>query len=122
SKRCGLVDSGRSTSGQTRGVELTLPDGSTMVLNYAFFVHDEAQGAVGIFTEHCGYHCFAAIDLEVREIRDGAIVGRHRWGSCNCSSTTFRATALGSDRTLRNANRPTKPEARWRCTSGTTST
>jgi hypothetical protein len=60
-------------------VELTLADGSTMEFRYAFFVHDEAQGAVGVFTEHCGYHGFAAINLQLREIRDGAIVGQHRW-------------------------------------------
>jgi hypothetical protein len=61
------------------GIELTLPDGSTMALRYAFFVHDEAQGVIGVFTEHCGYHCFPANNLELRELRDGAVIGKHRW-------------------------------------------
>ena len=61
------------------GIDLTLPDGSTMSFHYAFFVQDDEQRIVGIFTEHCGYHCFGMTDLEVREIRDGTEVARHRW-------------------------------------------
>jgi len=60
-------------------IEVTLADGSMMQLRYAFFVHDEQQGMVGIFTEHCGYHCFSAIDLELRELVDGVVVAQHRW-------------------------------------------
>ncbi|HZS40315.1 MAG TPA: hypothetical protein VFF06_25965 [Polyangia bacterium] len=61
------------------GIELTLPDGSTMSFHYAFFVKDDEQRIVGVFTEHCGYHCFGMADLEVRELRDGAEAARHRW-------------------------------------------
>ena len=60
-------------------IDLTLPDGSTMSLRYAFFVRDDEQRIVGVFTEHCGYHCFGMNDLEVREVRDGAVVASHRW-------------------------------------------
>lgn len=61
------------------GIELVLPDGSTMSFRCAFFVRDDEQRIVGVFTEHCGYHCFGMTDLEVREVRDDAVVARHRW-------------------------------------------
>src|SRR5690606_9121035 len=34
-------------------VRVTLCDGSTMELRYAFVVIDEARGALAIFSEHC---------------------------------------------------------------------
>lgn len=50
-------------------VELVFADGSTMRFRHAFAVRDAAQGLVGVFSEHCGYHCFGLVDLEVRELR-----------------------------------------------------
>jgi hypothetical protein len=47
--------------------ELTLPDGSTMLLRYAFAVAD--GDVVGVFSEHCGYHVFAEVRVTV--LRDG---------------------------------------------------
>jgi hypothetical protein len=60
-------------------VELTLCDRSTMSLRYAFAVLDPAQRIVGVFTEHCGYYCFAMADLELVELRDDVVVARHSW-------------------------------------------
>ena len=59
-------------------VELELADGSTMALRYAFAVVDEEQRLVGIFSEHCGYFCFAMVDLVLIE-RKGDGVTRHFW-------------------------------------------
>lgn len=50
-------------------VDLTFADGSTMYFRHAFVVRDAAQGLVGVFSEHCGYHCFGLVDLEIRELR-----------------------------------------------------
>ncbi|WP_395737382.1 hypothetical protein [Prosthecobacter sp.] len=46
------------------------PGGTTLVLRfedesevrfqYAFAIHDESLGEIGMFTEHCGYHVFPA--------------------------------------------------------------
>lgn len=59
-------------------IALTLPDGSTMSLRYAFAVFDEPQRLVGIFSEHSGYFCFSMIDLTLTE-RKGERVVRHAW-------------------------------------------
>lgn len=59
-------------------VELELADGSTMSLRYAFAVIDEPQRLVAIFSEHCGYFCFAMVDLVLIE-RKGDEAVRHRW-------------------------------------------
>jgi hypothetical protein len=61
------------------GVELTLPDGSTMSFRYAFVVLDVEQRLVGVFTEHCGYFCFGMADLSVRELRRGEVVREQAW-------------------------------------------
>ena len=61
------------------GLKITLGDRSSMTLRYAFFVLDEAQGLVGVFTEHCGYFCFPMADLRVVEMRKGKAVARHAW-------------------------------------------
>jgi hypothetical protein len=60
-------------------VEITLPDGSSMSFRYAFVVLDAGQGIVGVFTEHCGYHCLPMLDLKVEELRTGKVVARHAW-------------------------------------------
>jgi len=59
-------------------IELTLADGSTMSLRYAFAVFDEAQRLVGIFSEHCGYFCFSMVDLTLTELKGDSVV-RHAW-------------------------------------------
>ena len=60
-------------------VEVKMADGSKLSLRYAFVVVDSEQRRVGIFTEHCGYYCFPAMDLVVRELRGGKVVARRRW-------------------------------------------
>ncbi len=59
-------------------VELELADGSTLSLRNAFTVIDEQQRLVAIFSEHCGYFCFAMVDLVLIE-RKGDAVARHLW-------------------------------------------
>jgi hypothetical protein len=60
-------------------VRVTLCDGSTMELRYAFVVIDEARGALGIFSEHCGYFVHATVDLTVEELRHGEVHAVHRF-------------------------------------------
>jgi hypothetical protein len=60
-------------------IELTLCDGSTMRLRYAFVVFEPALRIVGVFSEHCGYYCFGMADLQVAELRDESVVARHSW-------------------------------------------
>ncbi|HEX2656660.1 MAG TPA: hypothetical protein VHU40_00245 [Polyangia bacterium] len=62
-----------------RRVELTLGDGSTMSLRHAFAVVDVQQHLVGIFTEHCGYFCYATVDLELTEFKGDTVAARHVW-------------------------------------------
>jgi hypothetical protein len=60
-------------------VDLTLADGSRMSLRYAFAVIDLERAAVGVFSEHCGYFCFATANLELEIVRDDVVIERHRW-------------------------------------------
>ena len=60
-------------------LELTLVDGSTMRLRYAFAVTDDAERVLGVFSEHCGYYVFATSGLELVELRDEVPVARRRW-------------------------------------------
>lgn len=46
-------------------VALTLCDGSTMSLRYAFLAVDPARRLLGVFSEHCGYYCFGFASVEV---------------------------------------------------------
>jgi hypothetical protein len=69
-------------AGDFRGdesVRITLCDGSTMELRYAFYVESEDGRRVGVFTEHCGYHVFGTIDLDIEQRRGELVVAeRHR--------------------------------------------
>ncbi len=60
-------------------IEIKLADGSTMSLRYAFAVMDVQERQVGIFTEHCGYFCFAMVDLQLTELKGNNVVNRHVW-------------------------------------------
>ena len=40
---------------------------------------DEQERLVGIFSEHCGYFCFAMIDLQLSELKGDNVVIRHVW-------------------------------------------
>lgn len=59
-------------------VQLELADGSSMFLRYAFAVMDQQQRLVAVFSEHCGYFCFAMVDLVLIE-RKGDHATRHAW-------------------------------------------
>jgi hypothetical protein len=48
-----------------RIVRLGFPDGSYAFFRYAFYLRDDARQEVAVFTEHCGYHFFPAVDLQV---------------------------------------------------------
>ena len=37
---------------------ISLPDGSSAFLRYAFYLIDRDLNEVAVFTEHCGYHIF----------------------------------------------------------------
>lgn len=58
-------------------VDLTLDDGSTMHLRYAFYVLDAEGGRLGVFSEHCGYFSFSTCGLRARLLRSGKIVAEH---------------------------------------------
>jgi hypothetical protein len=60
-------------------VEVTLGDGSTMSLRYAFVVMDVEQRLVGIFSEHCGYFCYGMVDMQLSELKGDKVVVRHAW-------------------------------------------
>jgi hypothetical protein len=60
-------------------VRLVLCDGSTLSFRYAFAVVDPERRLVGVFTEHCGYYSFGAIDMRMQELRDRKVVRRHSW-------------------------------------------
>jgi len=55
-------------------VAITLCDGSTLELRYAFYVEDDEGRWVGVFSEHCGYHAFGTIDLDIEQRRGGVAV------------------------------------------------
>ena len=59
-------------------VRITLCDGSTMELRYAFYVESEDRRQVGVFTEHCGYHCFGTVDLDIEQYRGDQVVELRR--------------------------------------------
>ena len=60
-------------------VRLTLGDGSTMELRYAFVVIDEARGALALFSEHCGYFVYGTADLAVEVLHDGEVEAAYRF-------------------------------------------
>ena len=60
-------------------LHITLPDGSTMHLRYAFFVEDDETNLVGVFSEHCGYHFFVRDELRIEQIEDGQVTVSRRW-------------------------------------------
>jgi hypothetical protein len=59
-------------------VRLTLADGSTMALRYAFVAFDDAKQFVGVFTEHSGYFCFSTADLLIQEVKAGRVATEFR--------------------------------------------
>ena len=65
------------SAGDFRGdeeVQITLCDGSTFQLRYAFYVEDDDGRWVGVFSEHCGYHAFGTINLDIEQRRGGVVV------------------------------------------------
>ena len=55
-------------------VAITLCDGSTFHLRYAFYVEDDEGRWIGVFSEHCGYHAFGTVDLDIEQRRGGVVV------------------------------------------------
>ncbi len=47
-------------------VRLTFEDGSHAFFEAAFYVEDESRKEVAVFTEHCGYHIFSSLGLQVK--------------------------------------------------------
>jgi hypothetical protein len=54
-----------SASDFQSNVLLRFPDGSFAFFRYAFYLLDEGDGEVAVFTEHCGYHVFPLEELEL---------------------------------------------------------
>jgi hypothetical protein len=54
---------------QGQAVRLGFPDGSFAYFEHAFFIEDPARQLVAVFTEHCGYHLFSAIELRIATVR-----------------------------------------------------
>jgi len=48
-------------------VNILFPDGSRACFHYAFFIKAPELNEIGVFTEHCGYHIFPLVDLEIEE-------------------------------------------------------
>ena len=46
-------------------VKITFPDGSQVDFNHAFYIISKSKSAIGVFTEHCGYHAFPLSDAEI---------------------------------------------------------
>jgi hypothetical protein len=49
-------------------LKLTFPDKSTAHFRYAFFVISTPRRQLAVFTEHCGYHVFPAVETVVERI------------------------------------------------------
>jgi hypothetical protein len=47
-------------------VHLEFPDGSSAQFRYAIVIEASEIYELGVFTEHCGYHIFPAVDTVVR--------------------------------------------------------
>jgi hypothetical protein len=67
-----------------RELAITFPDHSHATFRYAFFLVDPASRRVAVFTEHCGYHVFPAVDITI--------------------VTVQRTTFYSDDHTLRNTS------------------
>ena len=68
-------------AGDFRGdeeVAITLSDGSTFQLRYAFYVEDDEGHTVGVFSEHCGYHAFSHVGLDIEQRRGDVVVSALR--------------------------------------------
>lgn len=52
-------------SGFAHTVQMTFMDGSTCTFVHAFCLHNPSKQAIGIFTEHCGYHTFSSYGSQV---------------------------------------------------------
>lgn len=46
-------------------VNIRFPDGSNVRFKHAFALLDESRSEVAVFTEHCGYHAYPAVDAEI---------------------------------------------------------
>jgi len=51
-------------------VHIKFPDGSEMFLRYAFYIVDETNEEIAIFTEHCGYYFLKTMDLEYKMVKE----------------------------------------------------
>jgi hypothetical protein len=60
---------GLAASDFREDVEISFPDGSTVAFRHAFVVIDSQRQLIAVFTEHCGYHVFPAIDSEIYRVR-----------------------------------------------------
>src|SRR5215470_2708775 len=56
-------------------VSVGFPDGSYALFRHAFFITAPDWKEVVVFTEHCGYHIFPLVDLQIEqlEIRGGTL-------------------------------------------------
>ncbi|HHG3339866.1 hypothetical protein [Vibrio parahaemolyticus] len=52
-------------------IELFFEDGSSCKFMCAFAIENPEQSQVAVFTEHCGYHVFFSLSVEVIETRNG---------------------------------------------------
>ena len=52
-----------------QGIFIRFLDGSHVFFRHAFVIADEVSKEVAVFTEHCGYHVFPAVEAEVETLR-----------------------------------------------------
>jgi hypothetical protein len=53
-----------------QSVRAVFPDGSEFLFRYAFYLADTSSREVAVFTEHCGYHYFPLVDVQIERVRE----------------------------------------------------
>jgi hypothetical protein len=59
-------------------LRIELMDGSVMEFRWAFYLLNESNRAIAVFTEHCGHHVFPY--HEARVFRDGHLIYEQKHG------------------------------------------
>lgn len=66
----GKYDSLGATAFPHQKIRIDFEDDSFAVFRYAFYLKDEKEDEIAVFTEHCGYHIFNASGTSVNIIKD----------------------------------------------------
>lgn len=55
-------------------LSIAFEDGSTAYFRYSFYLIDESEGEIAVFTEHCGYHVFPSCVSKIETIDMNGLV------------------------------------------------